>query len=309
MRYLSEDVTSRLITHEIAYVAVKDALVAAASDSSVTFPVVSAHAADPANTFSIKSASSANLAGVKIGSYWPGNESLGLPCHGTMILVLDQDSGRVSAAVEASTVNAYRTAAADAVAADVLARRDSRTLAIFGSGHQALYECLAVARVRPIEDVLVVARDPGRGERFCGQLHELGLSAQLVGSRDACCQADIIVTATSSRAPLFEAGWIQRGTHLASMGSDAKGKQEMPPSILVASRLFCDLPSQSIAIGEFQHVVDDITSGRLGLTPIGSVLSGAAQGRSSADDITVFDSSGIALQDLAVAQALLSLKL
>lgn len=307
MRYLSEEVSAGLITHAIAYDAVRTALIAAAADTATVFPVVIAHAADPMNAFSIKSASSTDLAGVKIGSYWPGNESLGLPCHGTMIILLDQQSGRVAAAVEASTANAYRTAAADAVAADVLSREDSRTLAIFGNGHQALYECLALSRIRPIEDVLVVARHSERGERFCDELAGYGLSAQLTASRDACSQADIVVTATSSRAPLFEAGWVQPGTHLASMGSDAIGKQEMPPPLLTKSRLFCDLPSQSITIGEFQHVADEVKSGRLGLTPIGQVLAGEAHGRASSDEITVFDSSGIALQDLAVAEALLAL--
>ncbi len=307
VRYLAEDVTANVITHEIAYEAVKAALLEASSDRASVFPVVIAHAADPSNAFSIKSASSDSLAGVKIGSYWPGNESLGLPAHGTMVLLLDPATGRVAAAVEASTVNAYRTAAADAVAADLLARTDARTLAIFGNGHQALYECRALARIRPIERVLVVARNPDRGQAFCVDLSQHGIDAEVADARDACEQADIVVTATPARAPLFDSMWIKPGTHLASMGSDAKGKQEMPPSLLLKSRLFCDLPAQSLVIGEFQHVADYVVEGRLPLTPIGAVLAGVAPGRLSDDDITVFDSSGIALQDLAVAEALLGL--
>lgn len=308
MRYLAEEVSSALITHELAYEAVRAAFIAAATGEGTVFSAVSAHAADPSHTFSVKAGSAAGYAGVKLGSYWPSNDALGIPRHGTTIVLLDERSGRLAAAVEAATVNAYRTAAADAVAADVLARTDARTLTVFGNGHQALYEVLALIRIRLIEQVLVVARDQARGERFVDELAEHGAIADLADALTGCQEADIITCATASRgAPLFEADWVRPGTHVTSMGSDTRGKQELPLDLLRRARLYCDLPAQSVVIGEFQHIAAEVAGGTLTVRAIGDVLTGSALGRQADDEITVFDSSGIALQDLSVATALLAL--
>lgn len=303
MRFMSEEQSAALITTDIAYTAVREALIAAASGQATVFPAVIAHGGDPANVFTIKSGSSPEFAGLKVGSYWPGNEDI--PRHSTTVLLIDQCTGHLDAAVQASTANAYRTAAADAVAADALALPDASTLTVFGTGHQALYECIALSKVRSLDAIHVVARCRERGERFRAELAERGLASRLTSAREACRAADIIVTATTATTPLFEAGWVTPGTHVASMGSDSRGKQELPPELLRTAHLFCDLPSQSVLIGEFQHVADLVADGALGLTAIGDVLTGNAAGRRSREDITVFDSSGIALQDLALAKALL----
>ncbi|WP_238015850.1 ornithine cyclodeaminase family protein [Dactylosporangium sp. AC04546] len=303
MRFLPEEQSAALVDEELAFAAVRDALVAAAGDQAEVFPAVAGHGSSAGNRFTVKSGASAGLAGVKVGSYWPGN--VGVPRHNSIVLLFDQELGRIGAVVEAGVVNAYRTAAADAVAASVLARDDAATLTVFGTGHQALYECAAVARVRPISTIHVVARSPQRGERFVASLAGRGLTGQVTAAEPACRAADIIVTATTATAPLFDAGWVRPGTHVASMGSDALGKQELPPRLLAAARLFCDLPSQSVRIGELQHVADLVADGTLRLTAIGDVLTGRAPGRAGDGDITVFDSSGIALQDLFVADALL----
>ncbi|KOX19023.1 ornithine cyclodeaminase [Saccharothrix sp. NRRL B-16348] len=296
--YLSEEETRALVTRELAYEAALSALLEAA-DGGVLFPAVVGHGSSPANRFTVKSAAAARAAGVKVGSYWPGNAERGLPRHNSVILLFDQSAGRIGAVVEAGYANAFRTAAADAVAADVLARPDARSLAVFGTGPQAWHECVALARVRDLEVVHVVARDAERGARFVADLAAEGLAAVLTGPEEACRSADVIVTATTARAPLFEAGWVRPGTHVASMGSDAKGKQELPVELLASARLFCDWPAQSVAIGEFQHVPDARP------TAVGDVLAGRAAGRSSPEDVTVFDSSGIALQDLHLGVALL----
>lgn len=305
MRYLAEADSAALITEDLAYTAARDALIAATRPQSEVFPAVLGHGSDPRNRFTVKSGASQQLAGVKIGSYWPGNADLGVPRHNSVILLLDQDLGRIDAVVEAGVVNAYRTAAADAVAASVLAREDAATLTIFGTGHQALHECAAVSRVRPIDTIHVVARTPEHGETFLERLAARGLTGRLTAPEQACRAADIIVTATTATAPLFDAAWVRPGTHVASMGSDAHGKQELPRELLQAARLFCDLPEQAVRIGESQHVADLIADSTLTLTAIGDVLDGRADGRRSEQDITVFDSSGIALQDLFIADALL----
>ncbi|MFI5930774.1 ornithine cyclodeaminase family protein [Actinoplanes sp. NPDC051494] len=300
VRILTEERTAALVTRELALDAVRRALIAAAGDGSVTFPPVAGHAVDAGNRFTVKSAAATGLTGVKVGSYWPANATHGLARHGSTIVLLDQATGRLRAVVEASTANAFRTAAADAAAAEVLARPDARVLTVFGAGEQAFHECLALSAVRPVKTVNVVSRTPERGRAFVARLAEAGLDARLATAADACASADIIVTATTARAPLLDVAWVRPGTHVASMGSDAVGKRELPAELLATARGFCDLPAQSVTIGEYQHVP--------GITPapIGAVLSGWAPGRLTDGDVTVFDSSGIALQDLFLAEALLS---
>lgn len=302
MIVVSEEESARLITHELAFSAVRAALIAAASDESRVFPAVLGRASDPANTFSVKSGSTVDMTGLKVGSFWARNPELGLPRHSSAIILLDQAVGRLRAVIEAGQVNAYRTAAADAVAAELLARPDAETLAVFGAGNQARHEVFALTRIRPIKRVYVVARSQPRADQLIRQIQDEGLEAVSATPEEACRNADIIVTATPARAPLFEAEWVRPGTHLASMGSDAPGKQELPPRLFSHARLFCDLPSQSLAIGEFQHVRTQVEAGELALGQLGAALEGRIPGRLAPDEITVFDSSGISIQDLYIGQ-------
>lgn len=302
MEFISESESASLISHDIAYDAIRAALLAASQPLADSFPVVHGHGSEPTNSFSIKASATAELAGLKIGSYWPGNLDKGLPRHNSLILLFDQAIGKIAAAIEGGKVNAYRTAAADAVAADLLAREEASVLAVFGTGHQARYECAALARVRPINTVLVVGRDAAKSAAMVADLAALGLNARISDAQQACQAADIIVAATSARAPLFKAEWVKPGTHVASMGSDAVGKQELPPALFARAALFCDLPSQARRIGEFQHCDAQAT-----LTAIGDVIGGKAPGRRSPHDITLFDSSGISIQDLYIGQRLLAL--
>ena len=301
MQIIGEDQSAKLITHEIAHVAVREALIAAIHPATANFPVVLGHGSDPADRFTVKSGATPDIAGLKVGSYWPGNAECGLPRHNSTILLIDQSCGRIAAVVEAGRVNAYRTAAADAVATDVLARRKASVLAVFGTGHQARYDVAALTRIRPIRDILVVGRSEGSAAAMVAALAELGLSSRIASAETACRAADIIVTATTATAPLFESSWVRPGTHVSTMGSDAAGKQELPPALLPWARLYCDLPEQSRRIGEFQHAAPDAP-----IVAIGAVLTGEAPGRASEEDITVFDSSGLAIQDLYVARALIA---
>ena len=308
MIYISEEESAALVTPELAFEAARQALVAAASEQSGVFPAVLGRTREATDTFSIKSGWSGDLAAVKIGSFWAGNPARGLPRHDSTIVLLDQSTGRLGAVIEAGRVNAYRTAAADAVAADLLAREQAKVLAIFGAGNQAGFEVMALARIRPVEAVLVVARPSPRRDAFVERINDWGLNARAVSAEEAVRAADIVVTATPSREPLFQADWVGPGTHVVSMGSDAPGKHELPSGLLSRASLFCDLPSQSLEIGEFQHVRDEIEAGVLAVTPIGDVIEKRAPGRRFDDDITVFDSSGSSLQDLYMADALIRAK-
>ncbi|MFB8275081.1 ornithine cyclodeaminase family protein [Nocardia colli] len=291
---ITESESSSLIDEELALQAAREAFVA--SMTGTAFPVVIGYSS--ANRFTLKSGSAGELVGVKVGSYWPGNVEI--PRHNSTIVLLSPETGRLAAVVEAGTANAYRTAAADALAVDTLARPDARTLTVIGTGNQALYEVRAVTRVRPIDKVFIVGRRPDAVRESSRAVTDYtGLPAEPAQAQAAVTAADIVVTATTSRGPLFDAAWITAGTHISAMGADGPGKQELPPELYDRARLFCDLPDQSRSIGEFQH------AGPAELTALGAVLTGAAEGRRSPDDITVFDSSGFALQDLTLAAALL----
>jgi len=306
MRFISETTSRRLVDQAMTMETTRQALIAAADGSSELFRVVHGHAADAGNRFSIKSGSTKNHTGLKIGSYWHANGQLGLPCHSSCILVFDERIGRLDAVIEASRANVYRTAAADAWAVELLSRPDSTRLAAFGAGAQAHFECLAVMKMRPISHVAVVNRDAGRAAELVDKLREEGVAAEVKSADEACAQADIIITATSARSPLFEAGAVKPGTHVSLMGADAVGKQEAPVELLRRAELFCDYDIQSYAIGEFQHVADDVRGHAIpAAVNLGDVLAGRHPGRTRDDAITVFDSSGLVLQDLFLAAALL----
>jgi ornithine cyclodeaminase len=305
MRYIPEAQSSTLVTHEMAFEAIGNAFKAAGAASSKVFPALIAHGSDPLNRFSVKSGATDVLAGLKMGFIWPGNSAKGLPTHNSVTVLFNQDTGGVHAVIESGVVNAYRTAAADAVATHQLARKNATILAAFGAGNQAGYDCMAIARIRNIEKVLVVNADSARAERFAQRLAAHGLKVERSSAQDACARADIIVTATPAKSPLFEAEWVRPGTHISCMGADGVGKQELPVGLYARAQLFCDLVAQSVVIGEFQHAAALIQAGAVSLTQIGTVLSGQTPGRLDDQAITIFDSSGIALQDLYIAERLL----
>ncbi len=161
----------------------------------------------------------------------------------------------------------------------------------------------AVSRIRPIGEVLVVGRTAERAEQMTAALAAEGHDARRVGAEEACARADVIVTATTATAdtpPLFEAAWVRPGTDISCMGADVPGKRELPPELFSRARVFCDLPEQARRMGESQHA----PAGTV-LTPLGELLTHHAAGRIDDNDITVFDSSGIGLQDLYLGLALL----
>ena len=187
MIHITEAQCAGLISHEMAFAAITRALIAAASPTSSIFPVVLGHASDPQNRFTIKSGADADLTGLKIGSYFPTNDRLDLPRHDSVILLFDQTKGKIGAIVEAGKLNAYRTAAADAVATDILASKEASTVALFGTGHQAAYEALALSRIRPLKRILVVGRDPARTRSFATTFAVEGSACGTVASRASLC--------------------------------------------------------------------------------------------------------------------------
>ena len=197
-------------------------------------------------------------------------------------------------------MTALRTAAADAVAVRHLSRIDSSTLAIFGAGHQAWYELLAICEVRKIKQVFVTNRSKEAAVIFARRIgEELSIEAAAVEAPDAVQQADIIVTATAAHEPLFSAGLVRAGTHISAMGADSEGKQELDTYLVAKANLFADVVEQSITVGEYEKAFKTGIIDKERITPLGAVLNGQ-NGRTNDQQITVFDSSGMALQDLAI---------
>lgn len=286
-----------------AIAAVEQAYLALEKGDAMVFPVTGGKGSDLSTKFAVKSGlvRSRGLLGMKIGTYWPGNRSKGLPAHGSTTLLLDDATGFPKALVEATYLTALRTAAADAVAVKYLSRADAQVLAVVGAGHQAWFEIEAVRNVRDIRRIMIANRTMGQAEEFAERLRNSGMEAQICDARTAVANADIVVTVTAAESPIVLDEWVRPGTHVSAMGADAVGKQELDTRLLARARLFADVVEQAITIGEFERGIAEGVVDRAAIRTIGSVIAGTTQARVSEDEITIFDSSGIALQDLAIA--------
>ncbi|MEM7153466.1 MAG: ornithine cyclodeaminase family protein [Myxococcota bacterium] len=305
---LSEAVVREIITVELAFEAVGEALKSVATRHASIMPVVLAEGGPGGAMFGVKTAThlSAGLLGLKVGSYFPENHARGIPNHGSTTLLLDGETGLPRAIVSAGYLNGLRTAAANAVAVDRLAREDASVLGVIGAGHQAEFEVRAVAARRALRQVKVWSRTPTSAADLCQRLGDLDLEVTAVDQARAAVEgSDIVTTVTPARAILVEAGWVGPGTHISAMGSDTDGKQELDPRLMERATAFADLPAQSVRIGEFQHAAAAQLLTADDITPLGAVLLGQHPGRTTPDEITVFDSSGVAPQDLHVAAAVL----
>jgi ornithine cyclodeaminase len=302
MQFVSEDVAVRVVSVTDAIETIEDMFREHGRGEAKVFPVVLGHGPDSGTLFSMKSGlmQSRRVVGLKVGSYWPNNRSHGLKAHASTTLLLNPETGYPKALVAASHLTALRTAASDAVAVHQLARANSRTLTVLGAGHQAWFEVLVIREVRSIDRVLIVNRSQNAAETLARRVRdELGLDAVATEVKEAVAAADIIVSATAARGPLFEAGWVRPGTHISAMGADAEGKQELDPALVASAILFADVVSQSITMGEYETAFKAGLIDESRITPIGAVLNGAT-GRISDDQVTIFDSSGMALQDIAI---------
>jgi len=303
MLIVDEDAAQRVVGMADAIEAIEQAFVSLERGRAEVFPVTVGHGGAPDTMFAVKSGliRDGGLVGLKVGSYWPGNRQAGLPSHGATTLFLDDATGRPAALVSSTYLTGIRTAAADAVAVRRLARADAETLAIVGAGHQAWFDLLAVCEVRPIRRLRVWNRDPARAAAFAARAQtDLGLDSAAVSLEAAVRDADIVITATAASQPLVQSEWIRPGTHISAMGADSVGKQELDPALVAAGFLYADVVRQALTIGEFQVAARAGAIVEADIRTLGSALVSGV-GRVARDDITIFDSSGTAIQDLAIA--------
>ena len=303
MLVVPERLIAELVSPEDAFAAVEAVFAAMARGAAYNFPVVR-EALGEGRQYGFKSGldRDGGVMGLKAGGYFPGNAARGIPNHQSTVFLFDPDSGRVTATVGGNLLTALRTAAAAAVSVDRLARPESRVLGMVGAGHQSAFQMRAVARVRKFEKVVGWNHHPEMLSRLEETAAEIGLPFQAVTLEELGAQADVIVTVTSSPAASVMDAHVKPGTHLACMGTDTKGKQEVEPALLARARVFADEVAQSVAIGEAQHAVAAGLIAEADITPIGAVINGDAPGRQSDEEITLFDGTGVGLQDLAAAE-------
>ena len=309
MLIVSEETCRDVVGMGDALVAVEGVFAAMARGDAYNFPVIREAIGHADALYGFKSGfDRAGLTlGLKSGGYWPGNEKKGLTNHQSTVFLFDPDTGRPHAIVGGNYLTAVRTAAASAVSIGRLARKDAKVLGMVGAGFQSAFQMRAAATQRDFERVIGWNLHPEMLSRLAETAEEIGLPFEAVDLDRLGAEADVIVTITSSFAPILKRSQIRPGTHLACMGTDTKGKQEVEAELVAAATVFTDEVAQSVSIGECQHAVSEGLISETDITPIGAVINGVHAGRSSDDEITLFDGTGVGLQDLAVASVAVDL--
>ena len=241
--------------------------------------------------------------GMKWVNVHEGNRPKGLPTVMALILLNDPRTGFPLAVMDGTFVTQMRTGAAGAIAASALAREDSSTLALIGCGIQAETQLLFLLRRFPLKRVWVWGPTEANRKQFLRRMRPLKSILRPIASiEEAVRSSDIVTTVTPSRRPLVLADWVRPGTHLNAIGADARGKQELDPKILKRSHLVVDDREQSCHSGELNVPFSKgLISQRDIHATLAEVVTGQKRGRLSSREITVFDSTGLAIQDVAVA--------
>lgn len=244
---------------------------------------------------------------VKIVSLFDKNPERGLPFIHAGVLVLNPETGAVEALLEGGSLTAIRTGASTGAATDVLARKDAKTVALFGAGVQARTQLMAACEVRDIKTVWVYDSNPAQVTKFIADMSGQGRIPKNLrsahNSTEAILDADIISTATTSKNPVFIDSDLKPGAHINGVGSYTLDMQEIPTDTVARARVTVD--SRSAAQVESGDIANPLKKGALKVTDIaeiGEVIAGSQPGRSSEDQITVFKSVGVAVQDAMAAQ-------
>jgi alanine dehydrogenase len=236
------------------------------------------------------------LALLKWVTSFPGNSARGLPVVRGEVLLSDATTGEELAVIECSSVTSLRTGAAAAVSARTLARPDAQSVGIIGSGVNGAWSARCLAAVGYGPGVCADLR-PEAAESLAG---ELGWRA---GSGEEAAAQDVVVTVTPGDQPVITAAGLRPGQHIAVLGADAHGKAEVELEAVERCRLFCDEWEQASAGGELANGVEAGLVERGAVTQLGDVLTGRGEGRRTGEEITLFDSTGLAIQDLWIVQA------
>ena len=298
-----------LIGRSASFAAIEKVFAAMARKDAYNFPVIREAIGYADALYGFKSGfDRTSLAlGLKSGGYWPGNMDKGLTNHQSTVILFDADTGKVKALVGGNLLTALRTAAASSVSIKYLAPANSKTLGMIGAGHQSAFQMRAACEQCDFDRVIGWNYHPEFLPGLEKTANETGLPFEAVSLEQLGEQADVIITITSSFDPILLDAQVTGGTHIACMGTDTKGKQEVEAALVARATVFCDEIAQAVTIGECQHAAADGTLKDTDITELGFVINGDHKGRTSDDELTLFDGTGVGLQDLAVACAAVDL--
>ncbi|MEL6548973.1 MAG: iminosuccinate reductase BhcD [Pseudomonadota bacterium] len=306
MVIVPEGMVADLITREASFAAVEKVFAAMAAGDAYNFPVVREAIGHEDALYGFKGGfdRAGGVLGLKAGGYWPHNlERRGVINHQSTVFLFDPDTGRVEAIVGGNLLTALRTAAASSVSIRHLARKDAKVLGMIGAGHQATFQLRAALETHAFARVIGWNFHPEMLPNLAKVADEMGVPFEAV-DLPGMVAADTIITITSSFAPSLLAEHVSPGTHIACMGTDTIGKQEIAADLLAKATVFADEIAQSVTLGEAQHAIKEGLIAEADISQIGSVINGDHPGRTADEEITIFDGTGVGLQDLAVAASL-----
>ncbi|MBM3732610.1 MAG: ornithine cyclodeaminase family protein [Acidimicrobiia bacterium] len=296
----------RLLDLASCMTAVEQAFVAHAESRAFGPAILGVHV--PGGGFHVKAAGMSgpqSRFAAKLNANFPGNGArFGLPTIQGVVVLSDGENGFPLAVMDSGSITVLRTAAATGVAAKVLAREDARVATVCGLGAQSRTQLRALALVRPLEKVFAVDLDPARAQTFAADMsRDLGVPVEAAADLARAAQAsDLIVTCKPAKRWLLDRAMVRPGAFVAAVGADSEDKQEIAPDLMASAKVVCNVRAQCAAIGDLHHAVaagvmkiDDVHA------ELADVLTGRRPGRESADEITLFDSTGTALQDVAAA--------
>ena len=309
MIMVPENEIAGLIGRSESFEAIEKVFGAMSRGDAYNFPVIRENIGHADAIYGFKSGfDRAGLAlGLKSGGYWPGNDAKGLTNHQSTIFLFDADTGKVRAVVGGNLLTALRTAAASSVSIKHLAPKNAKVLGMIGAGYQSTFQMRSAVEQRDFEKVIGWNYHPEMLPRLAELAEELELPFEAVGLERMGEEADVIISITSAFAPSLLDKHVTGGTHIACMGTDTKGKQEVEAALVARATVFTDEVAQAVSIGECQHAVADGTLAEADINELGAVINGDHIGRSSDDELTLFDGTGVGLQDLAVASAVVDL--
>ena len=303
---LTRDDVRRLLDLDDCITAVEDVFRKSARGEIAPAGVLSMHA--EGGGFHVKAAmlddGDERWFAAKTNANFPSNGArFGLPTIQGLVLLFDAVAGRPLAVLDSIELTALRTAAATAVAARYLARPASSTVTICGCGAQSAAQLLALARVLPVREVFAFDIDIDRAAGFAGEMAEAPFGVKPVSDlRTALGKSDVVVTCTTSRRAFLMSGDVVPGTFIAAVGADNPEKQELDPLLMARSKVVVDSLEQCAAFGDLHHAIRaGVMSADQVFSSLGDVVAGSLPGRTSDDEVTIFDSTGTAIQDVAAA--------
>lgn len=289
----------KLLDMDLALAAVEESFKEHGLGRAVMPPKLYLHLPAQGGDFRAMPAFVADRAGIKWVSVYPDNRIKGLPTVIASLILSEPDSGFPLAIMDATLITNFRTGAGGGVAAKYLARSDSRSLGLIGTGAQAATQLAAVSRLFDLSKVLVWSVSDDSMDRFIAANPFFTIRKTPL---DEVCGCDIVITTTPSKKPVIERRWIKEGTHINAIGADAPGKQELDPEILEDAKVIVDDTAQAVHSGEINvpisigdYRINDVHG------TLGEVVTMLKPGRVDQAEITVFDSTGLATQDIAVA--------